>query len=90
MRSRRLTVVRGALFHMLMTVLIRWGYLAGVGIAQHPTMMVWKDIQAGRMIHALPQWRPRSGIIHAAFPFRRGLLTSVRALLDFLADEGAA
>src|SRR6185437_14562095 len=64
--------------------------LAGVGIVQLPTMMVWGDIQAGRLAAVLPDWRPRSGIVHAVFPSRRGLLPSVRALLDFLAEECAA
>src|SRR3546814_13825160 len=34
-------------------------------------------------------WRPPAGIIHAVFPSRRGLLPSVRALLDFFAHECA-
>lgn len=33
--------------------------------------------------------RPRAGMAHAVFPSRRGLLPSVRALLDFLAEECA-
>ena len=33
---------------------------------------------------------PRSGIVHAVFPSRRGLLPSVRGLIDFLAAEYAA
>lgn len=33
--------------------------------------------------------RPRAGVAHAVFPSRRGLLPSVRALLDFLAEECA-
>lgn len=61
--------------------------LAGIGIVQLPTMMVWRDIEAGRLIHALPDWRPKAGIIHAVFPSRRGLLPSVRALLDFFGRE---
>lgn len=69
---------------------LREAVLAGVGITQLPTMMVWEDIQAGRLIHVLPQWRPRSGIVHALFPSRRGLLPSVRALLDFLTVECAS
>ena len=32
----------------------------------------------------------KASIIHAVFPSRRGLLPSVRALLDFLAIEYAA
>ena len=68
---------------------LREGALAGIGIVQLPTIMVWNDLQAGRLALVLPQWRPRSGLVHAVFPSRRGLLPSVRALLDFLAGECA-
>jgi DNA-binding transcriptional LysR family regulator len=68
---------------------LREATLAGVGVVQLPIVMVWEDIRAGRLVHVLPQWQPRSGIVHAVFPSRRGLLPSVRALLDFLARECA-
>ena len=68
---------------------LRHATLAGVGIVQLPTLMIWEDIVAGRLVHVLPDWRPKAGIVHAVFPSRRGLLPSVRALLDFLADECA-
>lgn len=68
---------------------LREAAMAGVGIVQLPTMMIWGDIEAGRLIHVLPAWRPRAGIVHAVFPSRRGLLPSVRALLDFLGRECA-
>lgn len=61
--------------------------LAGVGVAQLPTMAVWRQVQAGELAYVLPDWQPRAGIVHAVFPSRRGLLPSVRALLDFLATE---
>lgn len=69
---------------------LREAALGSVGIVQLPTIMVWRDIDAGRLVHVLPDWRPRAGIIHAVFPSRRGLLPSVRALLDFLARECVA
>ena len=69
---------------------LREAALAGAGVVQLPTLMVWGDLQAGRLTPVLPVWRPRSGIVHAVFPSRRGLLPSVRALLDFLADQCAA
>lgn len=72
-----------------MTVLLD-AALAGIGVVQLPTMMVWRDIDAGRLIHVLPAWRPRAGIVHAVFASRRGLLPSVRALIDFLVQECAA
>jgi len=48
------------------------------------------DLKSGRLVDLLPQWAPKAGIIRALFPSRRGLLPSVRALLDFLAAEYAA
>lgn len=69
---------------------LREAAIRGVGIVQLPTMMIWRDIQAGLLVRVLPQWAPRSGVIHAVFPSRRGLLPSVRALVDFLAAECAA
>lgn len=69
---------------------LREAALAGIGIVQLPTLMIWQDVEAGRLIHALPDWRPEAGIVHAVFPSRRGLLPSVRALLDFLVQECAA
>ena len=71
-------------------VALRLAALQGIGVCQFPTMVVRDDIKAGRLVDLLPDWTPRSGIIHAAFPSRRGLLPSVRALLDFLVEEYAA
>ncbi|MBO9377280.1 LysR family transcriptional regulator [Sphingomonas histidinilytica] len=68
---------------------LREAAMAGVGVVQLPTMMIWGDIEAGRLVHVLPAWRPRAGIVHAVFPSRRGLLPSIRALLDFLGRECA-
>lgn len=66
---------------------LREAALKGVGIVQLPTMMIWDDVQGGRLTHVLPQWIPKSGIIHAVFPSRRGLLPSVRALVDFMVSQ---
>lgn len=64
--------------------------VAGVGVAQLPRMMVAEELADGRLIHVMPEWAPRREIIHAVFASRRGLLPSVRMLVDFLADEFAA
>ena len=69
---------------------LRDAALAGAGAARLPTLVVWNDLQAGRLVTVLPDWRPSNEIVHAVFPSRRGLLPSVRARLDFLADECAA
>lgn len=69
---------------------LREAAYAGVGVVQLPIMMIWEDLAAGRLVDVLPDWRPPAGIVHAAFASRRGLLPSVRALLDFLVRECAA
>jgi DNA-binding transcriptional LysR family regulator len=70
-------------------VALRLAALGGVGVCQFPTFVVQDDLQAGRLIDMLPQWKPKAGIIHAVFPSRRGLLPSVRTLLDYLAEAYA-
>lgn len=69
---------------------LRAAAIAGVGAVRLPTLTIWDDLQAGRLVTILPDWQPPSEIVHAVFPSRRGLLPSVRALLDFLTDECAA
>ncbi|WP_410209203.1 LysR substrate-binding domain-containing protein [Aquirhabdus sp.] len=68
-------------------VALRFAAIQGIGVVQLPLMVVQKDIREGRLIEVLPDWVPRSGIIHAVFPSRRGLLPSVRSVLDFLEEE---
>lgn len=65
--------------------MLRIAAVAGVGVVQLPDMMAAREIASGELIRVLPQWRPRREIIHAVFASRRGLLPSVRALIDFLA-----
>ncbi|WPC06134.1 LysR family transcriptional regulator [Pseudomonas sp. MBLB4123] len=69
-----------------MTILRR-AALRGVGVVQLPCMVVERDLQAGRLLDIMPQWAPRSGVVHALFPSRRGLLPAVRGLIDFLAEH---
>jgi DNA-binding transcriptional LysR family regulator len=68
---------------------LRSAVLLGVGVAQLPTMAIEKDIAEGKLVDILPEWRPTAGIVHAVFPSRRGLLPSVRGLIDHLAAEYA-
>lgn len=69
---------------------VRRAAVAGVGIAQLPTMMMGDELASGALVRVLPDWAPRREIIHAVFPARRGLLPSVRALIDTLADAFSA
>jgi DNA-binding transcriptional LysR family regulator len=71
-------------------VALRLAALRGVGVVRLPTIVVKRDLSEGRLVDVLPGWAPQPGIIHAVFPSRRGLLPSVRMLLDFMGTEYAA
>lgn len=66
---------------------LRLAALAGVGVVQLPTMTIRDEFRAGTLRRVLPDWAPQSGIVHAVFPSRRGLLPAVRELIDYLAVE---
>lgn len=66
---------------------LRRAAIDGHGVVQLPLIVGGNDIAAGTLVDVLPDWVPRDGIFHAIFPSRRGLLPSVRALIDYLADN---
>lgn len=68
-------------------IALRHGAVAGLGIVHLPRVAVRDDLAAGRLVEMLPGWSPKCGIVHAIFPSRRGLLPSVRTLIDFLGEE---
>ena len=66
---------------------IRAAVLAGLGIALLPETVVQADLESGRLEQVLPAWTLPLGVFHIVFPTRRGLLPSVRAFIDFLAER---
>ena len=68
-------------------ITLRNAALAGVGIVQLPVLMVRDHLTAGSLVRLVPDWTPHREIVHAVFPSRRGLLPSVRTLIDFLAQR---
>lgn len=68
---------------------LRTAAVAGIGVVQLPVMMIADQLARGELVRLLPDWAPRSELVHAVFASRRGQLPAVRALLDFLADSFA-
>jgi DNA-binding transcriptional LysR family regulator len=64
---------------------LRCAALEGIGAVLVPLLLVADDIERGRLVQLLPSLKAQTGIIHAVFPSRRGMVPAVRALLDFLA-----
>lgn len=65
-------------------IALRNAALAGVGVVQLPMLMVAEQFAEGSLARLLPEWALRREIIHVVLPSRRGLLPSVRALIDHL------
>jgi DNA-binding transcriptional LysR family regulator len=59
----------------------------GVGVVQLPCIVVEDDLKAGILVDVVPGWAPKNFIAHVVFPSRRGLLPSVRLLIDYLATN---
>lgn len=68
---------------------LREAAMAGIGVVQLPILMVKDQLTSGELVRVLEAWEPRREVIHAVYPSRRGLLPSVRALVDFLTEEYA-
>jgi DNA-binding transcriptional LysR family regulator len=67
--------------------MLRAAVLAGLGIALLPESVIGADVERGTVEQVLPAWTLPLGVFHVVFPTRRGLLPSVRAFIDFLADR---
>lgn len=59
----------------------------GIGMAALPEFVCAPAIQRGELEVVLPEWGIPQGIAHFVYASRRGLLPSVRAFVDFLAER---
>lgn len=67
-------------------ITLRDATLEGIGATHLPRLMVTREIANGQLVHLLPEWTTQTGVVHAVFPSRKGMLPAVRTLLDALAD----
>jgi DNA-binding transcriptional LysR family regulator len=59
----------------------------GMGVTALPEFVCAPAIARGELEVVLPAWSMPQGMAHFVYPSRRGLLPSVRAFVDFLADK---
>jgi DNA-binding transcriptional LysR family regulator len=64
---------------------LRTAAMQSVGVALLPRELVDADIKAGRLRQLLPDLTTKSGLVHAIFATRRGMVPAVRHLLEALA-----
>src|SRR5262249_23758933 len=61
--------------------------LSGHGVVLGPSFSFASDIEQGRLIPLLTDWRTRELAIHAVYPHRALLSAKVRSFVDFLAER---
>lgn len=61
--------------------------LGGVGIALLPVRVACRGLEEGTLVRVAPDWRTEERDIHLVYASRRGMLPSVRALVDYLAEQ---
>ena len=57
----------------------------GAGITLLPARYCQDALAAGALVRVLPEWSGTDGILHLVFASRRGMLPSVRAVIEFAA-----
>jgi DNA-binding transcriptional LysR family regulator len=56
----------------------------GIGIALLPEQVVASPLREGLVERVLPEWSGAKNILHLVYPTPRGMLPSVRSLIDYL------
>src|SRR5581483_6816090 len=61
--------------------------LGGVGVALLPLRVAWRGLDDGSLLRVAREWGTPEQAIHLVFVSRRGMLPSVRALIDYLVEQ---
>lgn len=69
---------------------LRCAALEGGGVFLAPGFLVRDDLDAGRLVRLLPQYRPMEFSMNAIYPHRHHLSAKVRTFIDMLARHSAA
>jgi DNA-binding transcriptional LysR family regulator len=68
---------------------LRRAALEGIGICLAPGFLVHGDLDAGRLVRLLPEYRPIELSMNAVYPHRHHLSAKVRAFIDMLVHHSA-
>jgi DNA-binding transcriptional LysR family regulator len=68
---------------------LRLAALQGIGICLAPGFLVTDDLEEGRLVRLLPEYRPVELSMNAVYPHRHHLSAKVRTFIDMLAHHSA-
>jgi DNA-binding transcriptional LysR family regulator len=68
---------------------LRRAALEGVGICLAPGFLVRDDLEEGRLVRLLPEYRPIELSMNAVYPHRHHLSVKVRTFIDMLVHHSA-
>lgn len=68
---------------------IRTVALEGAAICLAPGFLVHDDLESGRLVRLLPEYRPVEFSMNAVYPHRHHLSAKVRTFIDMLADHAS-
>ncbi|MDQ8732429.1 LysR family transcriptional regulator [Bradyrhizobium sp. LHD-71] len=66
---------------------LRLAALAGLGVVRSPHFLIEEDLQAGRLVPLLLQWRSVDPDLYVVLPSRKFMPAKLRVFLDFLSEE---
>jgi DNA-binding transcriptional LysR family regulator len=66
---------------------LRVAALSDRGVFLAPGFVIAGDLEAGRLVPILPEYRPIEFAIHAIYPHRHHLSAKVRGFIDLLAER---
>ena len=69
------------------TPMVREMVLAGGGLGYLPAWTVKLDLDSGRLVRLLPEWRIPSATLYAAYADRAFLSAKIRSFIDFLVEK---
>ena len=69
--------------------MLRTAALQGIGISLAPGFLIHDDLEAGRLVRLLPEYRPVELSMNAVYPHRHHLSAKVRIFIDMLAHHSA-
>ena len=68
---------------------LRTAALQGLGVFLAPGFLIADDLEAGRLVRLLPEYRPVEFAMNAVYPHRHHLSAKVRTFIDLLALHSA-